>query len=117
MTMKRHVLLAALAAATQGLALQVPSSGAVVPAGSEGHHTYSHNAKSNLVRRQEENNIGSYIVSFDGETGSVPNYMHTHDGNPDGNLADKVAVEVSYDGDWGPGYMGRAMAPRDFERV
>ena len=24
--------------------------------------------------------------------------MHTHDGNPNGNLVDKVAVEVSYDG-------------------
>ena len=75
-----------------------PPTGAFDPAGSEGYPIYSHNAESNVVRKQLENNIGYYAVSFDGETGSVPNYMHAYDGNPDGNLVDKVAVEVSYDG-------------------
>ena len=98
------MLLAALLLVNQGLALQVPRSGALDP-------------ESYLVPKPQGSSTAAVAVFSDGETDSVPSYMHAHGGSHDGHLVDKVAVEVSYDGDWGPGYMGRAMAPRDFERV
>ena len=96
--MARHVLLAALLVANQGLALQVPSSGALDPAGREGYPAYSDDAEPNLVPNSQGSNTAAFAVFSDGETDSVLNYMHAYDGSHDGNLVDKVAVEVSYDG-------------------
>ena len=116
MTMTRHVLLAALLLVNQGLALQVPKSGALDPEGSEGYPAYNNDAESNLLPKPQGSSTAAVAVFSDGETDSVPSYMRAHDVNYDGNLVDKVAVEVSYDGDLGPGYRVRAITPTVFEK-
>jgi hypothetical protein len=101
MNRSQHVLLAALAVAAQGLALQVPSSGALDPAGKEMYPSYSDDAESNVMRNPQRSSIASFAVFSDGEADSVPNYMSANDESYDGNLVDKVTVEVSYDGRMG----------------
>merc|ERR1719182_1284657 len=85
-------------AASKGLALQVPSSGVVGPAGSERYPAYSEDVESNSVPKPQGSSATAFAVFAGGETESVPNYMRVHDGSHDGNLVDEVAVEVSYDG-------------------
>ena len=51
-----------------------------------------------MVPNSQGSNTAAFAVFSDGETDSVLNYMHAYDGSHDGNLVDKVAVEVSYDG-------------------